>query len=248
MISSVYQVKLFRGMYDGTQAIAPTVTDDSSKGFYVGYRLLVKEGGLDYVCSDATVGAAVWALSTKYDERIMESLQGISGIVARYCGHLFVPGGVDAQEGSGLTYAGKVVTHAGAYDYMNKFLPGDSMIVIGSRRNDAYYEIAAVTANTIAVTLPFKADLVDTNQQVLAVVAWPHGLGQIGARMAEFDTFRRNQDTGLAGQSVGTYSMSKEGVDIFGLGYPPSVIAGIHAYKRPRVSGGLGLSLMGYSW
>lgn len=39
--------------------IAPVVTDDSSSGFYVGSRWILDNGDI-YVCTDSTIGAAVW--------------------------------------------------------------------------------------------------------------------------------------------------------------------------------------------
>jgi hypothetical protein len=41
----------------------PQVTDDSSKGFVVGSRWSLDDGTV-YLCSDATIGAAVWAIVT----------------------------------------------------------------------------------------------------------------------------------------------------------------------------------------
>ena len=41
----------------------PQVTDDSSKGFVVGSRWSLDDGTV-YLCSDATIGAAVWAVQT----------------------------------------------------------------------------------------------------------------------------------------------------------------------------------------
>jgi hypothetical protein len=41
--------------------LVPQVTDDSSKGFVVGSRWALDDGTV-YLCSDATIGAAVWAV------------------------------------------------------------------------------------------------------------------------------------------------------------------------------------------
>lgn len=42
-------------------AVAPAVTDDNTLGFVVGSRWILDDGTV-YVCSDATTGAAVWAI------------------------------------------------------------------------------------------------------------------------------------------------------------------------------------------
>jgi len=41
--------------------IAPTVTNDDSEGFYVGSRWILDDGTI-YTCTDASTGAAVWAV------------------------------------------------------------------------------------------------------------------------------------------------------------------------------------------
>jgi nitrogen fixation protein len=46
--------------------IAPVVTDDSSSGFYVGSKWILDNGDI-YVCTDSTIGAAVWEIETYAD-------------------------------------------------------------------------------------------------------------------------------------------------------------------------------------
>ena len=46
--------------------IAPAATDDSSSGFYVGSRWILDNGDI-YVCTDSTIGAAVWEIETYAD-------------------------------------------------------------------------------------------------------------------------------------------------------------------------------------
>ena len=46
--------------------IVPSATDDSSSGFYVGSRWILDDGDI-YVCTDATIGAAVWEIETYAD-------------------------------------------------------------------------------------------------------------------------------------------------------------------------------------
>jgi hypothetical protein len=44
--------------------VAPTANDDSSQGYFVGKRWINTATGNEYVCVDATVGAAVWQITT----------------------------------------------------------------------------------------------------------------------------------------------------------------------------------------
>jgi hypothetical protein len=46
--------------------IVPSATDDSSSGFYVGSRWILDNGDI-YVCTDSTIGAAVWEIETYAD-------------------------------------------------------------------------------------------------------------------------------------------------------------------------------------
>lgn len=46
--------------------IAPASTDDSSSGFYVGSRWILDNGDI-YVCTDATIGSAIWEVETYAD-------------------------------------------------------------------------------------------------------------------------------------------------------------------------------------
>jgi len=46
--------------------IVPSATDDSSLGFYVGSKWILDNGDI-YVCTDSTIGAAVWEIETYAD-------------------------------------------------------------------------------------------------------------------------------------------------------------------------------------
>ena len=46
--------------------IVPSATDDSSLGFYVGSKWILDNGDI-YICTDATIGAAVWEIETYSD-------------------------------------------------------------------------------------------------------------------------------------------------------------------------------------
>jgi hypothetical protein len=46
--------------------IVPSATDDSSSGFYVGSKWILDDGDI-YICTDATVDAAVWEIETYAD-------------------------------------------------------------------------------------------------------------------------------------------------------------------------------------
>ena len=51
------------GFNNFTATAAPTVNDDASAGYVVGSRWFTTTTGASYVCTDASVGAAVWVLT-----------------------------------------------------------------------------------------------------------------------------------------------------------------------------------------
>ena len=244
MIATPYQVKRYRGDYDGILEVDPGVLDDVDHGYYVGFRGLQTDG-VSWVCTDATAGAAVWEVDPLKDYDIDAGLQAVSGLVARYCNNMFIQPDPDFYEMASATYAGKTITDiTAAFDTM--FYAGDSLLIMGSGRNDGYYRPDVIAETVITMSLDFGTPMMDTRPQVIVNVSWPKGLREIGARMVEYDVYRRNISAGLAQESIGSYSASKERTDLFGTAYPNSVIAGISAYKRPRVVDGLGQRFLGY--
>ena len=58
--------------------ITPAITDDSSKGYYVGSRWILDNGDI-YICTDASIGAATWELQT-IDTPVNADWDAISGL------------------------------------------------------------------------------------------------------------------------------------------------------------------------
>ena len=245
MIATVYQVKRYRGDFDGIIDATPVATNDVTEGYYVGFRAL-QTNGLSWTCTDATEDTAVWAADTSKDSEIGSSLRAVSDIVARYCNNLFLYPDPDYTVMSGVIYGTNTLTFAaGAFDEM--FYAGDSLLIMGSGRNNGYYIAGTVAATVLTMTLPFNTAMTDARSQVIVCVSWPIALREIGARMAEYDVYRRVGSAGLIQESIGSYSSTKESTDLFGTAYPNSVIAGISAYKRPRVATGVPLGFNGYT-
>lgn len=78
-------------------AAAPTVNDDSGDGYAVGSRWLDTTNDVEYVCLDATVGAAVWRLDTATRTRVYEFT------VAAGATHT-IPDGSVPRQASGLLF------------------------------------------------------------------------------------------------------------------------------------------------
>jgi len=71
-------------------ALVPQVTDDSSKGFVVGSRWSLDDGTV-YLCSDDTIGAAVWAVVTAS----VSNLQDVTDVGNTTTNDLIVQGAND---------------------------------------------------------------------------------------------------------------------------------------------------------
>jgi len=71
-------------------ALVPQVTDDSSKGFIVGSRWSLDDGTV-YLCSDDTIGAAVWAVVTTS----VSNLQDVTDVGNTTTNDLIVQGAND---------------------------------------------------------------------------------------------------------------------------------------------------------
>lgn len=245
MITTMYKVKLYRGMFDGTSNSIPNVDTDETQGYYVGFRLLCSLNGFDYVCLDASAGVAKWGVDTKKDELIEDSLHSVSGLVTRYCNKVFTGFPINEYESVGIIYGVSMITDLSAY-FTTQFYVGDSILILGSKRNDGFYRVTDVTDTVLTIEGEFILQIPDDNHQMIVAIPWPKGLEIIGARMVEYDVYRRNDSPGLASEGTGSYSSSKETVDIMGTGYPSSVVAGIGSFKCPRIADGLGLQLNGF--
>ena len=247
MVCSMYEVKRYRGEFDGESATPPDNTFDESQGYYVGFRLLVEDGTL-YVCEDATTGAAVWKLDDKEDSHILSQIGSVGQLITRYCNQVFTGSNPDYCISPGeVVFLGNRMTCAEA-NYIDKFFAGDTLVIYGSRRNDGYYTAETVYATYIEMTTDFPVDMTDTSEIFTGNVVWPQAVREIGARMVEYDVYRRNESPGLASESIGTYSSQKEETDLFGITYPNSVVAGLSSFKRPRIADSSNLVYLSYQY
>jgi len=96
--------------------IVPQVTDDSSKGFVVGSRWSLDDGTV-YLCSDDTIGAAVWAVVTTS----VSNLQDVTDVGNTTTNDLIVQGANDfiGQVSSQTISAYNSVTGAYAEMFVN---------------------------------------------------------------------------------------------------------------------------------
>jgi hypothetical protein len=96
--------------------IVPAITDDSSKGFVVGSRWSLDDGTV-YICSDDTIGAAVWAVVTTS----VSNLQDVTDVGNTTTNDLIVQGPNDfiGQVSSQTISAYNSVTGAYAEMFVN---------------------------------------------------------------------------------------------------------------------------------
>lgn len=235
MIVNVYDVKLASGKYDGVSATAPDNTFDSSKGYYVGFALLVASGE-SYTCSDDTAGSAVWILDTKYDAQIISKIRELTLTIPKYCNQywnddsgIWTFTDLEFKSPNEIVWSGASAT--GFTDY---YYAGDTLYIFNSSRNDNVYDIESITADTLTLAQDIALAMDDDNAVRMFASVFPGGLKPPVAELIVYDIWTRPGLTdGLSAESVGSYSYTKN--DISGMNYPSDLLASLSQYKRPKV-------------
>ena len=232
MITTAFKVKLVANVQDGISDTQPDATFDDTKGYSVGFILLV-EDGTTWTCTDATTGAAVWDKDTAGDDQIVIANRKLTELMPRYLNQYFA----DVRYRlwvSGIVYANGEIDKVGA-NFDDSFYDGDTLWIDNSRRNDGVYDIVSVTADKIVVSPLVPYDMTETEAVVLFASIFPPGLQDIAARMVWFDVYvRPERNPGMDSEAIGTYSYTKM-VSIVGVDYPMDVSSGIGLYRRPKV-------------
>lgn len=232
MITDVFKVKINANKQDGLSASQPDADFDSSKGYYVGFILLVGDGET-WVCDDDTVAAAVWTQDTSLDLQIDEVIRKLTELIPRYCNQWWSDAKFRGWD-TNLAFTEDTISKSGE-QFTDYFFDGDTLWIEHSRRNDGVYDIVSVDDETITVSPNTLFAMTDTNNVLLFAAIYPNALRDIAARMAWFDVYvRPNRTPGVTSESIGSYSYSKD-VTVAGINYPEDVVAGIAQYKRPKV-------------
>lgn len=195
MITSMYEVKRANGGFDGESSTQPDATFDSTLGYSVGFNLLVTDG-TDWTCTDATAATAVWSQNTVNDARIEASVISMTELLFDYLNDPFF--GNRSTDGvflSNTVFAGKILTSTGDFlltDSTLRFYPGDNIRIVGSIRNDEFYDISACDADSFTVDRDFSLDITDPSSVFFSLVSWPSGLSTIVASMIAFDVYTRD--------------------------------------------------------
>ena len=231
MVCTVYDVKLAYGKQDGTSVNPPDASYDSTMGYYAGFRLLVEDGS-SWTCTDATEAAAVWVQDESKDARIYAGCRAMTETLIIHLDDTFAAHD-SLVASSGISFGiGGVLLDANSG--LGVFYMGDTLQVCESLRNDGYYDVTDVTPESLTAFPEFPVTGGDEGTVYLYASLFPPALSQIAARMVSYDTFSR-VDNGLSGESIGSYSYTKSLVGVGGLGYPPDIVAGLMAFKRPKI-------------
>ncbi len=233
MITTAFKVRLAHNIHNGLSETQPDVNFDSNKGYYAGFILLVTDGTL-WVCSDPTVGAAVWDQDTSDDIAIDLVIRDLTDIVTKYLDNLYVdPDAHVSVSNPTFVLPDRIQATGARFD--EYFLPGDTLGIVHSRRNDGYYDITAVTATEITVTPNLKYGMTEKRAVGFLGSVYPDGLQDIAGAMGSYDLWTRpTLAPGLKREAIGTYNYERA-VDIGGVDYPVDVTAGLMQYKRPKV-------------
>jgi hypothetical protein len=236
----MYAVKVASGRWIKLSTIDPTVDYDSDAGFSVGDTLL-SATGLSFICTDSTVGAAVWADDTEYDALITQTIRSLTELIPRYCDNYFM------DVNSKMTISNLVFTSpnkivlAGA-GFNSGLYSDDTLWIFDSLRNDGVYDIDSVDADEITLIQDIKRAMTDAYPVVLFASSFPDGLRAAVGKFGAYDVWTRPGVTpGLSSERIGTYQytrLANTGSPITGSGgmdYPSDLLASIVMYKRPRI-------------
>jgi len=227
MICSVYQVKLSHGAFDGTAVLQPDATFDESKGYSVGFVLLVVDG-TTWKCTDASADAAVWVQDDSQDSAIYAGCVALTESATRYLDNLFISNVPRYRGTVAWTKPDEILMVDGGFDALG----GDTILVSGASRNDGWYDVQDNTLDVLTVLPAFTAESEDSGVWVIICI-FPHGLQTICAKMVAYDIWERpGQGSGVSDESIGTYSWTRGPVTA---GYPAELVSGLMVYKRPKI-------------
>jgi hypothetical protein len=235
MITTAYLIKKARGEYDGISVTQPDATFDDTKGYTVSFRLIVRDG-TNWVCDDATTGAAVWTQDTSKDTEISEAIVRLTQTVCIYLDNYFFDESYWLSI-SNLVFAGDVLTWTGytGNGFSDVFISGDSVWIGGSRRNDGPYKAVTVTDGTITVDRDFRVDMTDPLAVRLLASVFPSGLQEAAGRLGAYDVWERpEQPSGIVQESIGSYSYTLETSTINGIPYPEDMVSALNPWRRPK--------------
>ena len=233
MITTLYEVKKSHGDFDGIAIEQPTVNFDSDAGYSVGFKLLVTDG-TNWVCTDDTVGAAVWDQDTSKDIEINQSNRTLTEILIEYLFNGFYTDSYVTQADMNFQEPNIVAIVGAGLDDI--FYVKDTVEVIGSKRNDGEYQVLTILADALTFSNPIRTEMVDPNSVTIRAQVFPLGLQAVAGRLSAYDVWDRDNLTpGITSESIGSYSYSGETVFVGGLAYPAELITGLSVYKRPKV-------------
>jgi hypothetical protein len=236
VITSLFFVKLAHGDFKELTSVAPTPDFDESKGYEVG-DVLLQHDGSTWVCKDNTVAAAIWALDISKDELIKLTLIYLTGLITKYLDNYFIetryPKDIFASSNVNFLPDG----HLTCDDKDFTFLIGDTLMLVGSRRNDGWYDVIdkpALNELILNPYFPFSGTTDDTI--VLRSAVFPPALQMAVGRLGAYDIWSREVGgSDVISESIGSYSYTKDKAGSVQLDYPDDLIKGLSPWKRPRI-------------
>jgi hypothetical protein len=127
-----------------------------------------------------------------------------------------------------------VETDSELFGYLTDFAVGETVLITNTKRNNGYFTIAAIGADSITVTETIQDE---ESYSFIILSDIPDGLITIIARMIHYDVYLRNATKGIKQERIGTYSYTINNSNSSALQYPDDIIAGLVAYEFTPVGG-----------
>lgn len=114
--------------------------------------------------------------------------------------------------------------------------PGEKIYVYGTKRSKGFYTIATVDEATGELTV--TEDILDeqSDGNFIGLLEIPQAFLDTVSEMVYYDVYLRGA-TGLKSEKIGTYSYTKDIMDVGGIGYPVEIVSNLENYQHIATGG-----------
>ncbi len=155
--------------------------------------------------------------------------------ITDYCYNWFVNDDIDLQGSLVFNATAATIVSQNSFE-TEGFAAGDEFFVYNSLRNDGYYTIDSISAETITIASTETVVSEISGQSILvSLVQWPNSIAYVAAQFVKYDTDDRGKRVaGLTAQSLGPRSESY-GTDFGAFGYPSDLLSLLDQFKIMRL-------------
>ena len=244
--------------YEYIVAVDPTTSENQSAGYANGERWLNSSTGHSFVLTEQVAGT--WTRTNRVEDNKFDTLSpGVFDSTIEYLSNIFPIERFRDYTGdlySEWTRADRlfflrneciyaqwvfsssaktitVNTDTSSYGFITNFSAGD-IVYLNAARNKGFYTLTAVGASSFTVS----EDIEDETMAAFVTLSfYPDQINVIVGRMLHYDIFLRGDSTGLQSERIGTYSYTRDSLDVAGRRYPADVAGDLDIYAAVPMGG-----------